>query len=579
MKYRLRQNAPSKDIHTCISEILRQRGVENIQGYMFPDKRYENDPFLLDNVRTAADKLIEHVRNKSSILVIADADTDGYCSASILWLYLKDFFSDIDLKFICHEHKAHGLEDVIDEVENAGFDLVLSPDAGSNDEIYYQRLKNIGTECIYIDHHEADGYCPSAIGVNNQLSPNYPNKSLCGAGVVYKFCQVLDTILCPDSPRAPYYLDLVALAEIADCMSPKDPETQYYITQGLQNIHNEFFRTLIESQAFSLFKVSRDLNYIKIAFYIAPIINAMVRVGTMEEKRQMFLAFVEPRLMVQSEKRGAKPGDLIDISTEVVRKANNAKARQNRIKDKATELLDSRIQKSGALDDKILVIEVKDEDNIPQELRGLIAAQFTNKYHRPTMIGKVNDEGYFRGSIRGSESFAEVPNFKKFLEDSGLMEYVSGHSNAAGLSIKKTLISDLINYADSHVSDAGLENIYDVDYIFAANENFTQLGLILASNENYWGNEIKEPAVVVEKIPFTSSNVRLMGEKKDSVKISYNGVDYIHFKDEDFAQLVSGIDDGEITIYGRMNKNVFNGKTSLQVFIDDYDVVDTKFEF
>lgn len=130
MKYRLRPNAPSKDIHTCIQEILQQRGVENIDGYMYPSKRYENDPFLLDNVRAAADKLLEHVRNKSSILVITDADTDGYCSASVLWLYLKDFFPDTDLKFICHEHKAHGLEDIIDDVENAGFDLVLIPDAG-----------------------------------------------------------------------------------------------------------------------------------------------------------------------------------------------------------------------------------------------------------------------------------------------------------------------------------------------------------------------------------------------------------------------------------------------------------------
>ena len=102
MKYRLRQNAPSKDIHTCIQEILQQRGVKNIEGYMYPSKKYENDPFLLDNVRTAADRLLEHVRNKSSILIITDADTDGYCSASILWLYLKDFFPDIDLKFICH---------------------------------------------------------------------------------------------------------------------------------------------------------------------------------------------------------------------------------------------------------------------------------------------------------------------------------------------------------------------------------------------------------------------------------------------------------------------------------------------
>ena len=67
-----------------------------------------------------------------------------------------------------------------------------------------------------------------------------------------------------------------------------------------------------------------------------------------------------------------------------------------------------------------------DEDDIPQELRGLIAAQFVNKYHRPTMIGKTNEEGFFRGSIRGNDSFEEVPDFKKFLNESELMEYLAG---------------------------------------------------------------------------------------------------------------------------------------------------------
>lgn len=71
----------------------------------------------------------------------------------------------------------------------------------------------------------------------------------------------------------------------------------------------------------------------------------------------------------------------------------------------------------------------------------------------------------------------------------------------------------------------------------------------------------------------------LMGEKKDNVKISYNGVDYIRFKDEDFAQLISGMGSGDITVYGRTNKNVYYNKTSLQVFIDDYEVFDTKFDF
>lgn len=577
MKYRQTQYL-SKDANTCVAEILRARGVENIEAYMRPSQEYENDSMLLDHIQEAAGRLIWHLNKNSSILFPVDCDNDGFAATAILWNYIKDFYPEANLKYICHEHKAHGLEDLIDEVEQYGFDLILILDAGSGDSAYYERLENVGTECICVDHHDFDTYPTHCICVNNQLSEHYPNKSLCGAGVVYKFCQVLDKILCPQNPRSSYYLDLVAMAEVADCMSPTDPETRYYISQGLTQINNGFFKQLIVQQSFSLFKNSDGLNYIKIAYYIAPLINAMVRVGTMEEKRQMFQAFIEPDTMVQSTKRGAKAGDMVRICEEVARKATNAKARQNRIKDKATELLESRIQKEGLLDNKILVIEVYDEDDIPQELRGLIAAQFVNKYHRPTMIGKTNEEGFFRGSIRGNDSFEEVPDFKKFLNESDLMEYTAGHSNACGFSIQHSRISQLLNYANTTISDQGLENVYDVDYIFNANENFTQLGFELAAAEDFWGNEIKEPTVVVEDIPLNS--VMVMGEKRDTTKISYGGLNYIRFKDTDFAQLASHTTNGStITVYGKFNINVYAGRKYLQIFIDDYEIKDSKFDF
>lgn len=577
MKYRQLQ-CLSKDANECVAEILRARGVENIEAYMRPSQEYENDSMLLDNVQEAAGRLIWHLNKNSSILFPIDCDNDGFAAAAILWNYIRDFYPEANLKYICHEHKAHGLEDLVDEVEQYGFDLIMVLDAGSGDSAYYERLENAGTECICIDHHAFDSYPTHCICVNNQLSEHYPNKSLCGAGVVYKFCQVLDKILCPQNPRSPYYLDLVAMAEIADCMSPADPETRYYINKGLTQINNGFFKQLIEQQSYSLFKTTNTLNYIKVAFYIAPLINAMVRVGTMEEKRQMFQAFIEPDAMVQSTKRGAKIGDMVRVCEEVARKATNAKSRQNRIKDKATELLEGRIQKEGLLDNKILVIEVYDEDDIPQELRGLIAAQFVNKYHRPTMIGKTNEEGFFRGSIRGNDSFEEVPDFKKFLNESELMEYTAGHSNACGFSIQHSRISQLLSYANTTISDQGLENVYDVDYIFNANENFTQLGFELAAAEDCWGNEIKEPTVVIENIPMSS--VALMGENKDTTKITNGSISYLRFKDVDFAQLAGQAAGGStITVYGRFNINVWAGKKSLQVFIDDYEIKDSKFDF
>ncbi len=131
-------------------------------------------------------------------------------------------FPNANMRFTCHTHKQHGLEDKIDWLcDEEHFDLVMLPDAGSFDGEYMLRLQEIGTEVCCLDHHQLpsdysmEEQTPSnAIVVNNQLSPNYLNKSLCGAGVAYKFCKVLDDKLGLN--LADNYLDLVALGEIAD---------------------------------------------------------------------------------------------------------------------------------------------------------------------------------------------------------------------------------------------------------------------------------------------------------------------------------------------------------------------------
>ena len=67
------------------------------------------------------------------------------------------------------------------------------------------------------------------------------------------------------------------------------------------------------------------------------------------------------------------------------------------------------------------------------------------------------------------------------------------------------------------------------------------------------------------------NNILLMGPNKDSVKISYNKIDYVKFKDSNFAEEVIMNKDKNITVYGRININTFAGKTSIQLFIDDYE--------
>ena len=155
MKYRLR-NVYSTDPETALAEILKDRGVEDIEHFIYPSFACELNPYDLDNIEPAVELLLKHLRADSNILFVVDCDADGFTSSSILWLYIKSIFPLAKLSFTVHEHKQHGLSDKIEWLENttAHFDLVIVPDAGSYDVEYHQRLWELGTDVLCLDHHE-----------------------------------------------------------------------------------------------------------------------------------------------------------------------------------------------------------------------------------------------------------------------------------------------------------------------------------------------------------------------------------------------------------------------------------------
>ena len=590
MKYRLRNNY-STNPDKALKEILADRGVIDIENFMNPTPVCELDPYKLTNVEAAAERLLYHLRKDSNILFVVDCDADGYTSSSILWLYIKHIFPEAKLEFTVHNHKQHGLDDKVDWIcDEARWDLVLCPDAGSYDVQEHRALGELGMDVICLDHHEqlydengnpVISDLPTVIVVNNQLSPEYSNKSLCGAGVVYKFCQVLDNML--GIQQAHNYIDLAALGEIADVMDRTDTETNYIMMEGLKNIHNEGFRTLIEAQSYTLKEKAVSpypgLNPIDIAFYIAPLINAITRVGTQQEKETLFYCFIEPNKAIKSSKRGARPGDIEYAAEQTARVGKNAKARQDRLKEQAIGIIDFKIQKDGLDDNNIIVVELDGSDNIPQELTGLIAMNIVNKYHKPVMIGRRNNHNEIQGSIRSDGNFAGLPSFKKFLEDSGLVTYTAGHDNAAGWGLNGDKLDSLLKYANKNLKAEDFENCYIVDYVLDGSDYNDELLGCLAAHPEYFGNHIEEPMFIIKNIPLM--NIMAMGTNKDSMKISYNGIDYVKFKDLDFVDEITKNRTKKLTVYGRANLNEWMGKQSVQVFITDYELIEdtSKYEF
>ena len=140
---------------------------------------------------------------------------------------------------------------------------------------------------------------------------------------------------------------------------------------GFNNIKNKFFKALAEKQDYSMGGV---VNPTTVAFYIVPLINAMIRVGTQEEKERMFLAFIDGDRLVPCNKRGAK-GTMERVCIESARECTNARNRQNKLLETNTEKLEMRVHKLGLLENKILVIPLEEDDDFPSELNGSILAR------------------------------------------------------------------------------------------------------------------------------------------------------------------------------------------------------------
>lgn len=178
------------------------------------------------------------------------------------------------------------------------------------------------------------------------------------------------------------------IPRISDMEKMYNLENRYICTYGLTHINNGFFKELIEKQSFSL--GTRPLTQIGIAFYITPLINALIRVGSQTEKTLLFEAFITPDKIVPSTKRGDK-GNTETLATQVARYAANAKKRQDTEMDRAAELLDIQIMENCLDDNKILILNA-DELNTPNTLTGLCAMRVAAKHKKPVILGRTTPD-------------------------------------------------------------------------------------------------------------------------------------------------------------------------------------------
>ena len=577
----VKQRSPIQYDNT-LTQILTSRGVPSseVKRYTLASLETEvNSPLAFGEelMEAALKLLIGHINKNHKALVVVDCDVDGNTSAALLLNYLHKLFPawvENNVDYCFHDGKQHGLNDQVRYLDETPYMLIICPDSASNDTEECRILKEDCIDVLILDHHDFDKENPYATIINNQDGySNYPNKALSGVGVVWQFCRYIDEKLGKD--YANDFLDLVAVGLVGDMMDLRQLETRALVTAGLKNLHNPYIYYMAQKNAF---KLGSKITPIGAAFYIVPLLNAIQRSGTQEEKNLVFDSMLDYKAFKQvpSTKRGHKPGDIERIVDQAIRTSTNVKNRQTRVQDASLEALERKIENEHLLDHKVLLL-LLDNDNIPAEVRGLIANKFMAKYQRPCCLLSKGD-GCYSGSARGC-SIAGVDDFKQICLDTDEIEYAIGHPNAYGISIKEENIQSFIDKTDIALKDMSDEAIYYVDYIFEGQNCNPQIILDIAEMDDYWGSELDEALVAINGLKVTKDMVDVYRKSTNTIKISLNnGISLMKFNaDEELCSKLTDENSGfmEMDIVGKCNANEWNGVVTPQIFIEDFNIIDS----
>lgn len=580
IKYKLKENCVSANSTDPLRDYLISLGIKrkDVDSFIVaPKQEDEESPWTLSNIHKAIELLHEGFRANKKFFLIVDCDVDGFTSASIFYRYFKLRYPSANIEWMLHEGKEHGIE--LDKIP-MDCDYVIVPDAGSMNLEQHKVLLDAGKTIIILDHHEVSEFIEHdrIAVVNNQCSPMFMNKFSSGAGVTFKTLQAYEQTYPDMYVKISYFYDLVALGLISDMMEMRSLDNNAIVYKGLNNINNEMFKALIQQQAF---KMQDEVNKVGVAFYIAPIINGVIRAGTMEEKRLLFLGFIEEPTAeyVDSVTRGNAHHET--YYRYVARTAYNIKNRQDTEKKKCFKALCEKIEANNLHHHQVIVVLASKTDKVPvpQNITGLIAMELLKKYNKPVLVLRPKEENgklSYAGSGRGKQCEG-FNSFLQFVRDSQYAEYGEGHAFAFGASIGAENIDKFIAESDERLKDVDFSiNYTEVDAIFDKHTTINKQMLIeFAKGKNIYGNGIPEPKIAIDRI-VTQEQVMAMGSDGSSLRVTVDGVPCIKFKDKEFVDQITRYNKFKFVCIGRANLNVWMGRENAQLFIDEVEIEEIK---
>ena len=435
------------NIHPALGRLLLKRGIKTAteaRRFFRPQLSDLHDPFLMNDMQVAVDRLNQALGRKEHIMVYGDYDVDGCTAVALVYKFLSQFYSNIDFYIPDRYEEGYGISRKgIDFAAEMGVKLIIVLDCGIKavEEVAYAREK--GIDFIICDHHVPDDELPPAVAILNpkRHDNRYPYTHLSGCGVGFKFMQAFATSNGIEFNKLSSLLDLCAVS-IASDIVPIMGENRILACQGLRCLNTNpsiGLRAIVEVCGLS----ERELSMSDIIFKIGPRINTS---GRMQNGKEAVELLVEKDYQAALEKAGC-----INLYNE---------ARKDLDKQMTDEAF-KQVEQLPGLDDRRSVVIYNESWH--KGVIGIVASRLTEQYYRPAVV-LTRSDGVATGSARSVSGF-DV--YKAVQSCSDLLENFGGHTYAAGLSMKVENVPEFAErfeaYVQEHIMDTQTEATLAID--------------------------------------------------------------------------------------------------------------------
>jgi single-stranded-DNA-specific exonuclease len=428
----------------AIARLLAARDVplDEVPDFLDPTlRKFLPDPSHLKDMDAAVARLVKAVQGGEKIVVFGDYDVDGATSSALLLRFFRAVCGSVGVYIPDRRKEGYGPNlPALLRIREEGAGVVVTVDCGVTAYEPLKEAKKAGLDMIVIDHHQAEIALPEAVAVvdPNRLDDESPHKQLAAVGVAFLLAVGVNRALraanwygeSRPEPDLRQWLDLVALGTVADVV-PLTGVNRALVRQGLQVMQKRANPGL--AALADVAKLREAPGAYHLGFMLGPRVNAGGRVGQ---------ADLGARLLSSEDRH--------EVGALALR-LDEFNAERRAIEREVLEQAIARIEGIYGPDRKgmpsALVVE---SEGWHVGVIGIVASRLVERYCRPAfVIGMDGDIGKGSGrSVRGVDLGAAVLAARQ----AGLLVNGGGHAMAAGLTVARPALPDLMKFLDERIA-------------------------------------------------------------------------------------------------------------------------------